>query len=125
MKNNLPKGEETIGGKVSHSSHPSHPSSASSPAHLPAHLIERKIKVTNKLGLHARPAALFVQTANQFECDIWVRKGKQQVNGKSIMGLMMLAAGPGSVLTLAAEGTDAAKALDSLERLFKNKFGEE
>jgi phosphocarrier protein len=87
--------------------------------------LERKIKVINKLGLHARPAALFVQTANQFDCDISVRKGKQQVNGKSIMGLMMLAAGPGSTLTLSTEGADAVKALDALERLFKNKFGEE
>jgi len=88
-------------------------------------VLERKLKVLNKLGLHARPAALFVQTANQFECDIWVKKGKQSVNGKSIMGLMMLAAGPGSNLILTAEGRDAEKALEALERLVKNKFGEE
>lgn len=87
--------------------------------------LERKLKIVNKLGLHARPAALFVQTSNQFECEIWVKKGKQSVNGKSIMGLMMLAAGPGSALTLTAEGSDAEKALDALERLLKNKFGEE
>jgi len=83
------------------------------------------VKVINKLGLHARPAALFVQTANQFTCDIEVKKGKQTVNGKSIMGLMMLAAGPGSKLILLANGEDAKKALDALERLFKSKFGEE
>ena len=86
---------------------------------------ERRVKVLNKLGLHARPAALFVQTANQFMCDIEVKKGKQSVNGKSIMGLMMLAAGPGSKLVLLAHGEDAKKALDALERLFKSKFGEE
>lgn len=87
--------------------------------------LERKLKIVNKLGLHARPAALFVQTSNQFECDIWVKKGKQKVNGKSIMGLMMLAAGPGTLLILTAEGRDAVKALNELERLIKNKFGEE
>ena len=87
--------------------------------------IERKVKVSNKLGVHARPAALFVQTANQFECDIWVRKGRQTVKGKSIMGLMMFAAGPGAQISLIAEGPDAQAALDALERLFANKFGEE
>jgi phosphocarrier protein len=87
--------------------------------------LERKIRITNKLGLHARPAALFVQTANQFECEIWVRKGKQKVNGKSIMGLMMLAAGPGSTLVITAEGKDAVRALSELERLIRKKFGEE
>ena len=87
--------------------------------------IEKKVKVINKLGVHARPAALFVQTANQFTSDIWVKKGKQKVNGKSIMGLMMLAAGPGSQMTLIVEGKDAEPAVEALERLFLNKFGEE
>jgi len=87
--------------------------------------IEKKVKVLNKLGMHARPAALFVQTANQFESEIWVRKGKQKINGKSIMGLMMLAAGPGSQLTLIIEGSDANEAIETLERLFASKFGEE
>jgi len=87
--------------------------------------VEKKVKVINKLGVHARPAALFVQTANQFESDIWVKKGKQKVNGKSIMGLMMLAAGPGSQIILTAEGKDAEAAVEALERLFLNKFGEE
>ncbi len=87
--------------------------------------IEKKIKVVNKLGIHARPAALFVQTANQFECDISLRRGRQTVNGKSIMGIMMLAAGPGSSITIICEGSDAELALESLERLFVNKFGEE
>jgi len=87
--------------------------------------IEKKVKVINKLGMHARPAALFVQTANQFESEIWVKKGKQRINGKSIMGLMMLAAGPGSQLTLIVEGSDANEAAEVLERLFANKFGEE
>jgi len=57
---------------------------------------EKKIVIRNKLGLHARPAALFVRTANRFQCEIMLHKGKQKVNGKSIMGVMMLAAGPGS-----------------------------
>jgi phosphocarrier protein HPr len=87
--------------------------------------LERKVRILNKLGMHARPAALFVQTANQFEADISVRKGKQTVNGKSIMGLMMLAAGPNTQIVLIAEGRDAEEALNALERLFLNKFGEE
>ena len=61
-------------------------------------IVEKKIVIKNKLGLHARPAALFVQIANKFDCDITVRKGKQKVNGKSIMGIMMLAAGKGDTI---------------------------
>jgi len=81
--------------------------------------------VTNKLGIHARPAALFVKTANRFSCDIFVEKDGEKVNGKSIMGLMMLAAGPGSKLTVFAEGEDASEALAELELLVKRKFDEE
>src|SRR4029079_12725384 len=81
--------------------------------------------VTNKLGIHARPAALFVRTANRFDCDIFVEKDGERVNGKSIMGLMMLAAGPGSKLMLHAEGGDAAHAAVELEALVKRKFDEE
>src|SRR5215470_5056520 len=81
--------------------------------------------VANKLGIHARPAAMFVKTANRFACDIFVEKDGEKVNGKSIMGLMMLAAGPGSKLTIHANGTDASKALAEIESLIKRKFDEE
>jgi len=80
--------------------------------------------VSNKLGIHARPAAMFVRTANRFNCEILVEKDGEKVNGKSIMGLMMLAAGPGSKLTVYAQGQDASQALAELEALFKGKFDE-
>ena len=86
----------------------------------------RELVVTNKLGIHARPAALFVKTANRFECEVFVEKDGEKVNGKSIMGLMMLAAGPGSKLSVHAEGEDAARAINELETLVvKRKFDEE
>jgi phosphocarrier protein len=85
----------------------------------------RDIKVSNKLGIHARPAAMFVKTANRFSCDIFVEKDGEKVNGKSIMGLMMLAAGPGSKLTVSAQGHDASQALSELEILINRKFDEE
>lgn len=81
--------------------------------------------VSNKLGIHARPAALFVKTANRFSCDIFVEKDGEKVNGKSIMGLMMLAAGPGSKLTVSAQGQDASAALTEIESLMKRKFDED
>ncbi len=87
--------------------------------------ITKELVVINKLGIHARPAALFVRTANKFVCDIFVEKDGEKVNGKSIMGLMMLAAGPGSRLILHAEGGDAAHAAVELEALVKRKFDEE
>ncbi len=85
----------------------------------------RDFKVSNKLGIHARPAAMFVKTANRFSCDIFVEKDGERVNGKSIMGLMMLAAGPGSKLTVHAQGHDASQALVELETLINRKFDEE
>lgn len=87
--------------------------------------VTKELVVSNKLGIHARPAAMFVRTANRFECQVFVEKDGERVNGKSIMGLMMLAAGPGSRLTLCAEGTDASKAVVELELLLKRKFDEE
>ena len=81
--------------------------------------------VANKLGIHARPAAMFVKTANRFTSNIFVEKDGEKVNGKSIMGLMMLAAGPGSKLTVSAQGQDASQALAELEILIKRKFDEE
>src|SRR4051794_21925797 len=86
--------------------------------------ITKELVVTNKLGIHARPAAMFVRTANRFNCDIFVEKDGEKVNGKSIMGLMMLAAGPGSKLTIHAQGHDASQAIAELETLFKSKFDE-
>jgi phosphocarrier protein len=87
-------------------------------------LMTKDFLVSNKLGIHARPAAMFVKTANRFTCDIFVEKDGEKVNGKSIMGLMMLAAGPGSTLTVHAQGHDAPQALTELESLFKAKFEE-
>lgn len=89
------------------------------------HQVARDVKVVNKLGVHARPAALFVKIANRFESDVFVEKDGEVVNGKSIMGLMMLAAGPGSVLRVRAEGVDALEVVDELEKLVKRKFDEE
>src|SRR5438270_10093440 len=84
----------------------------------------KEVTIANKLGIHARPAAMFVKTANRFACDVFVEKDGEKINGKSIMGLMMLAAGPGSTLTVHAQGHDASQALAELESLFKAKFEE-
>ena len=85
----------------------------------------KELTIVNKLGIHARPAALFVKTANRFSCDIFVEKDGEKINGKSIMGLMMLAAGPGSKLTIHAQGSDAAAAISEIESLLKRKFDED
>jgi phosphocarrier protein HPr len=85
----------------------------------------KELTVVNKLGIHARPAALFVKTANRFACDITVEKDGEKVNGKSIMGMMMLAAGPGSRLMVHADGQDAIRALNELDELLKRKFDED
>ncbi|MEW6157151.1 MAG: HPr family phosphocarrier protein [Verrucomicrobiota bacterium] len=87
--------------------------------------ISKELVVSNKLGVHARPAAMFVKTANRFDCDIFVEKDGETVNGKSIMGLMMLAAGPGSKIQVHAKGTDAAQAVTELEALLRRKFDED
>ncbi|MGN6384598.1 MAG: HPr family phosphocarrier protein [Verrucomicrobiota bacterium] len=84
----------------------------------------RDMVIINKLGVHARPAAMFVKVANRFQSDIYVEKDGEVVNGKSIMGLMMLAAGPGSKLRVKATGQDAADALNEIEALLKRKFDE-
>ena len=87
--------------------------------------IRRIVVIKNTLGLHARPAALFVQLANKFQSEIFVEKKEQKVNGKSIMGIMTLAAGKGQKITITADGNDAEKAVNALEKLLKDKFGEE
>ena len=84
-------------------------------------VVEKGLIVKNKLGLHARPAALFVQIANKYDAKISVRKGKQLVNGKSIMGIMMLAATRGSKISIIAKGNDAQKAVAELERLLTSR----
>jgi len=87
--------------------------------------IKRIVVIKNTLGLHARPAALFVQLANKFQSEIFVGKKEQKVNGKSIMGIMTLAAGKGQKITITANGNDAEEAVKALEKLLKGKFGEE
>ncbi len=77
-------------------------------------IVKRKVKIKNKTGLHARPAAIFVQVANKFESEINITKDDQQVNGKSIMGILMLAAERGSEVTITADGEDAEKAVEEL-----------
>ena len=85
----------------------------------------RSFVIRNKLGLHARAAALLVKQANQFASDIKIEKDGLEVNAKSIMGVMMLAAAKDSRVTLQAEGADAQQALQALGDLFEGKFGEE
>ncbi len=85
----------------------------------------KELSVLNRLGLHARPSAQFVKTCSRFKCDVWVEKDGEQVNGKSIMGLMMLAAGLGSKLKITCEGADADKALLEIEALILRKFDED
>jgi phosphocarrier protein HPr len=87
-------------------------------------MARRSVTIINKLGLHARAAARFVQTASGFNCDIHVKHGNREVNGKSIMGVMMLAAGKGSVIEIIAAGKDEEAALDKLEELILDRFGE-
>ncbi|MGC8830524.1 MAG: HPr family phosphocarrier protein [Verrucomicrobiia bacterium] len=85
----------------------------------------REVTVKNKLGIHARPASMFVKVANRYDCNVFVEKDGERVNGKSIMGLMMLAAGPGSKITIHAEGKDASRAICELVNLIERKFDEE
>jgi phosphocarrier protein HPr len=85
----------------------------------------RQVEIVNKLGLHARPCSKFVKLAANFACEVWVAKDSETVNGKSIMGLMMLAAGIGSKLTITCEGADAEEALAALEKLILSKFDED
>jgi len=87
--------------------------------------LERELVVQNRNGLHARPAAMFVKIAGRYRAEVWVEKDGERVNGKSIMGLMMLAAGKGSKLLILAEGADADKVIADLAQLVDTKFGEE
>jgi len=84
-----------------------------------------EVTILNRNGLHARPAAMLVKTSSRFRAEIWVEKDGERVNGKSIMGLMMLAAGKGSKLQVIAEGPDADRAIEEIQHLIESKFGEE
>ncbi|HVZ52342.1 MAG TPA: HPr family phosphocarrier protein [Pseudolabrys sp.] len=88
-------------------------------------VIVRDVQIVNKKGLHARASAKFVQTAEQFDANIAVTRGHETVGGTSIMGLMMLAAGTGTTITIACSGKDAAPAMDALSALVANRFGED
>ncbi len=88
-------------------------------------MIQKEITLTNRLGLHARPAAMVVQLASKFKSEIKLKKEDVEVNGKSIMGVMMLAAEMGSKIFIRAEGEDEAQAVEALAKLFDDKFGED
>ena len=87
-------------------------------------MTNREVTVTNDAGIHTRPASLIVKTASRFDSDIFIRKGDYEINGKSVIGVMTLAAAPGATLTLVADGPDEVEALDALEDLFDRGFGE-
>jgi len=86
--------------------------------------IEKELTIRNKMGMHARPAAQFVKRASKYQCDVWVEKDDEPVNGKSIMGLMMLAAGRGETIKIIADGNDAEAAVADLEELVTSGFGD-
>jgi phosphocarrier protein len=87
-------------------------------------MIQVTTTITNKLGLHARASAKLTKLAGSFPCEIWLSKGERRVNAKSIMGVMMLAAGLGSEVTLETEGAQAQEAMDALLALMADRFGE-
>ena len=88
-------------------------------------LIEKEVTIVNRLGMHARPAAMFVRIASRYRAECWVEKEGEQINGKSIMGLMMLAAGQGSKLKIRCEGPDADELMKEIEQLIAAKFNED
>ncbi len=88
-------------------------------------MTEQKLQIENELGMHARAATKFVQTANKFQCTVTISKDGQEVNGKSIMGVLMLVASKGSWITVRCEGDDSEGALVALAKLVKDKFGED
>lgn len=85
----------------------------------------KELEIKNKLGLHARAAAKLVHTAARFHSDVKVRKGGEEVDGKSILGILLLAAGRGTVITVSANGDDEDAALDSIEKLIDGRFDEQ
>lgn len=87
--------------------------------------LEKKFKVENEYGIHARPAALLVKAAGEFDCDIFIEKDGNKVSCKSIMGLMTIEGYPGSIMTVSTSGDDAQEAMDAIEELFVQKFYED
>ena len=87
-------------------------------------MIKRTIQVSNKLGLHARASAKLTQLASRYQSSVWIARNGRRVNAKSIMGVMMLAAGLGSTIEIETDGTDEVAAIDAIEALFSDKFGE-
>jgi len=92
---------------------------------VPAGAISKDLLIINKRGLHARASAKFVQAVERFNAQVWVTRGGETVGGTSIMGLMMLAAGPGTTITVSAKGEEAEAALDAIATLVADKFNEE
>jgi phosphocarrier protein len=92
---------------------------------VPSGAISRDLLIINKRGLHARASAKFVQLVEKFSAEVWVTRGSETVGGTSIMGLMMLAAGPGTTVTVSATGSEAQAALDAIAALIADKFNEE
>ena len=88
-------------------------------------MISRDFTISNKLGLHARPSAQLTQTASRFAAESHLSRGARRVNAKSIMGVMMLAAGQGATVTVEADGADAAEAVEAIGRLIDSRFGED
>ena len=106
-----------------HASH--NGSDAASDATSPSGEVSREIPIINKRGLHARASAKFVQMVERFTADVTVTRNGETVGGTSIMGLMMLSAGPGTTILVSAKGPEAQAALDAIAELVGNKFGEE
>ncbi len=88
-------------------------------------MIKRAIKIQNSLGIHARPAGMIANAASEFECDVKIVKDSLEINAKSIMGIMMLAAGHGSEITLITSGKDEREASEAINSLFEKSFDEE
>ena len=87
-------------------------------------MIQEELEIINKLGLHARASAKLTQLAAQYQSDVWIMRNQHRVNAKSIMGVMMLAAGKGSKIVLETSGADEQECMDALKKLINNKFGE-
>ena len=87
-------------------------------------MLKRTITISNKLGLHARASAKLTQTASRYQSGVFIARNGRRVNAKSIMGVMMLAAGLGSTVELETDGPDEVEAIDAIEKLFADKFGE-
>ena len=94
-------------------------------ASVPAGAISKELLIVNKRGLHARASAKFVQTVEKFSAEVWVTRGSETVGGTSIMGLMMLAAGPGTTIRVSATGPEAEAAIAAITKLVESKFNEE